>query len=93
MPPLPIHPRPRPASPEGAGGKKKPRNPRTPRLWAFDITAPGVVQKQGWPSPNGGRLVIGLQGLQRFDSLAVDAAGNICVATLISGCISVISPE
>jgi gluconolactonase len=63
------------------------------RLWAFDITAPGVVQKQGWPSPNGGRLVIGLPGLQRFDSLAVDAAGNICVATLISGCISVISPD
>jgi gluconolactonase len=63
------------------------------RLWAFDITAPGEVKKQGWPSPNGGRLVIGLPGLQRFDSLAVDATGNICVATLISGCISVISSD
>ena len=30
------------------------------RLWAFDITEPGVVKKQGWPSPHGGRLVIGL---------------------------------
>ena len=38
------------------------------RLWAFDITAPGVVNKQGWPSPNGGRLVTGLGGFQRFDS-------------------------
>ena len=46
------------------------------RLWAFDITAPGVVNKQGWPSPNGGRLVTGLGGFQRFDSLAVDAAGE-----------------
>jgi gluconolactonase len=63
------------------------------RVWAFDITAPGVVKKESWPSPNGGRLVIGLRGFQRFDSLAVDAAGNICVATLITGCISVISPD
>jgi gluconolactonase len=63
------------------------------RLWAFDIAAPGAVRKQGWPSPNGGRLVAGLGGFQRFDSLAVDAAGNICVATLITGCISVIAPD
>jgi gluconolactonase len=63
------------------------------RLWAFDITVPGVVTKQGWPAPSGGRLVAGLGGFQRFDSLAVDAAGNICVATLITGCISVIAPD
>ena len=63
------------------------------RLWAFDITEPGAVKKQGWPSPHGGRLVIGLPGLQRFDSLAVDAAGNICVATLLTGAISVIAPD
>ena len=64
----------------------------TARLWAFPVTAPGVVEKQGSPSPHGGRLVCGLPGFQRFDSLAVDTAGNICVATLMSGCISVISP-
>ena len=63
------------------------------RLWAFDITEPGAVKRQGWPSPNGGRLVAGLGGFQRFDSLAVDAAGHICVATLITGCISVIAPD
>jgi gluconolactonase len=63
------------------------------RLWAFDIAEPGVVHKQGWPSPNGGRLVAGLPGFQRLDSLAVDASGNVCVATLISGCISVIAPD
>ncbi len=63
------------------------------RLWAFDIAEPGVVKKQGWPSPHGGRLVAGLGGFQRFDSLAVEASGNICVATLITGAISVIAPD
>ena len=65
----------------------------TARLWAFDVTAPGVVAKRGFPSPHGGRLVCGLPGFQRFDSLAVEASGNICVATLITGCISVIAPD
>jgi gluconolactonase len=51
------------------------------------------VRKHGWPSPNGGRLVTGLGGFQRFDSLAEDAARNICVATLITGCVSVIAPD
>jgi gluconolactonase len=63
------------------------------RLWAFDILAPGVVRKEPWPSPHGGRLVAGVGGYQRFDSLAVDAAGRICVATLINGGITVISPD
>jgi len=65
----------------------------TSRLWAFDVTGPGSVAKAPFPSPNGGRLVCGLPGYQRFDSLKVDAAGNICVATLISGHITVISPD
>ena len=65
----------------------------TARLWAFPVAGPGVVEKLGYPSPHGGRLVCGLPGFQRFDSLAVDAGGNICVATLVTGCISVISPE
>jgi gluconolactonase len=65
----------------------------TGRLWAFDITAPGVVAKAPFPSPHGGRLMHGLGGFQRFDSLAVDALGNVCVATLIDGSISVIAPD
>ena len=65
----------------------------TARLWAFDLVGAGRAAKQGFPSPHGGRLVCGLGGFQRFDSLAVDAAGNICVATLVTGCISVIAPD
>jgi hypothetical protein len=32
-------------------------------------------------------------GYQRFDSLAVDSADNICVATLINGGITAFSPD
>ena len=63
------------------------------RLWAFDIVAPGVLRKEPWPSPHGGRLVAGVGGYQRFNSLALDAEGRICVATLINGGITVISPD
>ena len=63
------------------------------RLWAFDLEAPGRIRKAGWPSPHGGRLVYTAgNSYERFDSLAVEASGNICVATLINGGISVISP-
>jgi gluconolactonase len=63
------------------------------RLWAFDIVAPGIVKKDPWPSPHGGRIVAGMGGYQRFDSLAVQADGRIAVATLINGGITVISPD
>lgn len=65
----------------------------TGRLWAFDLEAPGVPIRHPFPSPNGGRLVCGLEGYQRFDSLAVEASGNICVATIITSCVTVISPD
>ncbi|MGC2414456.1 MAG: SMP-30/gluconolactonase/LRE family protein [Stellaceae bacterium] len=63
------------------------------RLWAFAIEAPGIVKKEPWPSPHGGHLIAGMGGYQRFDSLAVQADGRICVATLINGGITVISPD
>ena len=65
----------------------------TGRLWALDLDAPGRIVRQAFPSPFGGRLLCGLGGFQRFDSLAVTAAGNICVATLVSGKITVVTPQ
>jgi len=62
---------------------------QTGRLWAFDIEAPGVLKKQPWPSPHGGRLVNRTHGYRSLDSLALDAAGNICVATLMDPGISI----
>lgn len=65
------------------------------RLWAFEVTGPGKVRRETWPSPQGGRMIAAAPGghYQRFDSMAVDALGNICVATLLHGGISVISPD
>lgn len=65
------------------------------RIWAFDITAPGRVHKERWPSPHGGRMLIAAPGghYQRFDSMAIDAQGQLCVATLIHGGITVVSPD
>jgi gluconolactonase len=65
----------------------------TSRLWAYDVLEPGVVRKLHYPSPNGGRLVCGLPGYQKFDSLALEANGNICVATFVTGYFTVISPS
>lgn len=64
------------------------------RLWAFDIVGPGEVRKDQ-PTPHGGRLLYrggGTGVYHRFDSLAVEAGGNICIATLIEGGITVVSP-
>ena len=65
------------------------------RLWAFDVTGPGQVARQPWPSPQGARLVCAAPGgfYQRFDSIAVDALGNILVATLLHGGVTVVSPD
>jgi gluconolactonase len=65
----------------------------TARVWAFDLEAPGVARRHPFPSPHGGRLLHGLGGAARFDSLAVDGEGNVCVATLLTGCITVIAPD
>ncbi|MBN8890066.1 MAG: SMP-30/gluconolactonase/LRE family protein [Rhodospirillales bacterium] len=64
----------------------------TARLWAFELDSPGVARKHAM-APHGGRLVAGLGGYQMFDSLKVDAAGNICVATLVTGAVTVIAPD
>lgn len=56
-------------------------------LWAFEITQPGHLA-DGPP-----RMVNNLAGAQRLDSLALEANGNICVATIGEGGISVFDPD
>lgn len=65
------------------------------RVYAFDVVAPGVIQRAPFPSHTGGRVLAacGEHRLQRFDSLAVDAAGNVNVATLVHGGITTVPPE
>jgi len=63
----------------------------TGRVFKRRIVGPGQLE----PTMPGDTSVVlcGLPGLQLFDSLAVDGAGNVCVATLVNGGITVISPE
>jgi gluconolactonase len=66
---------------------------RTSRIWQFDIEGPGKVKRLPFPSPNGGALLGGLPVYRLFDSLAVDAGGNVCVASLMEGGITVFPPD
>lgn len=59
----------------------------TGRIWERDLVAPGTPDSSSSP-----RVLCGLPGHQLLDSLAVDGDGNVCVATLVSGCITVVSP-
>ncbi len=65
------------------------------RLIAFDLEAPGVIAGSGGKRVRGhrGRCLHGAPGLQYFDSLAVEADGRICVATIHNGGITVIPPD
>lgn len=65
----------------------------TGRLWAFDLAGPGEIRRQPFPSPHGGRLVVGLGGYNRFDSIATDSEGSVCVATLVAGAITIVRPD
>ena len=58
----------------------------TGRLWGFDISEPGVIDGTR-------RMLAQIPDYHMFDSLAVDVEGNICVATLITGGITVHSPD
>lgn len=64
----------------------------TGRVYAWDVPEPGVAAGAGLLPPHGD-LLVGLEGLQFFDSLAVDGAGNVCVATLSNGGITIASSD
>ena len=64
----------------------------TGRVWCWEVESPGRL-RQGGPGPAGGTLLHGLPGFQRLDSMAVDAEGDVCVATLETGGITVLSPD
>lgn len=58
----------------------------TGRLWAYPLAGPGQID-----SSKARRLLNGRQGFFMFDSLAVDANGDVCVATLMDGGITTLS--
>jgi gluconolactonase len=62
----------------------------TGRVYAWNITAPGEVERNVAGAT--GAMICGLPHMQLFDSLAIDGDGNVVVATLVTGALSVISP-
>jgi gluconolactonase len=63
----------------------------TQKLWAFDVAAPGKLEPFAFGRR--GRVVCTLPGHQLLDSLAVEANGNICAATLLNGGITTFAPD
>ncbi|OWT58983.1 SMP-30/gluconolactonase/LRE family protein [Candidimonas nitroreducens] len=66
------------------------------RVWAWRLKGPGQLADPvtaSNQSPHGSRLIHISPVFARFDSLAVEANGNICVGTLHHGGISVCRPE
>lgn len=63
----------------------------TGRLWALDIVGEGELKEPETMVP--GRLVLTMPDYMLFDSLAVQEDGRVCVATLISGGLTIIDPE
>lgn len=64
----------------------------TGRIWHYAITAPGeIAPTQGLGVDR--LLYTAPGGYELYDSLAIDAEGNICVASLITGGIRTISPQ
>ncbi|MET0325955.1 MAG: SMP-30/gluconolactonase/LRE family protein [Ilumatobacteraceae bacterium] len=60
------------------------------RLTQRDVVSPGVLAPP--PPADPSVCLYGFPGLQLLDSLAVDSAGNVCVATILNGGVSVVSP-
>jgi len=65
----------------------------TGRLWAWDVTGPGEVTGSNPVGAGGGATLLDPGGHMLFDSLAVDGEGWVCVATLIHGGITAVSPD
>jgi gluconolactonase len=66
----------------------------TGRLWVYDLAGPGEIKRVAGKLPwQRGRMLFAAPHFSVLDSLAVDAAGNICVADIPSGVITVVSPE
>ena len=61
------------------------------RLWAFDVTSPGELKLPEGFIP--GRVICNLPGYQFLDSLAVEAGGKVCVATIFNGGITAFDPD
>ena len=61
------------------------------RLWGFDVASVGVLGPTVGFAP--GHVICNLPGYQLLDSLAVEAGGKVCVATIINGGVTAFDPN
>ena len=64
----------------------------TGRVWAVPLEAPGRAVKPDLAFVPG-RLILAPGGMRYFDSLAVEAGGRVCVATIFDGGISIAAAD
>ncbi len=62
------------------------------RLYEWELSGPGEIAGYFGPEHRG-TLLADPEGGPLFDSLAVDADGNVCVATIRNGGITIVSPN
>ncbi|MEU6040801.1 SMP-30/gluconolactonase/LRE family protein [Actinomadura sp. NPDC047616] len=66
----------------------------TARVWWWDVTAPGEIKGgRSLGGSGGGNFLYTAPDYTNFDSLGVDAHGNVCVASMVHAGISVIAPS
>jgi gluconolactonase len=66
----------------------------TGRIWVYDIISPGQVERNGGFMPwDRGRLLYASNIYSMFDSMAIEASGNICLGDIPHGGITVITPQ
>ena len=63
----------------------------TGRVFQRTVSSPGELAPASMIDPS--VVLCGLPGLQLLDSLAVDGEGNVCVATLVNGGVTVIAAD
>lgn len=66
----------------------------TARAWYYDVAQPGVIRGGATAfAPGEANFLYGSPRYEGFDSMALEASGNLCIATLFGGCITVLSPD
>lgn len=66
----------------------------TARVWWWDVTGPGeILGGRSLAGSGGGNFLYTPGEMINFDSLGVEADGNICVASMVRPGISVVSPD
>ncbi|MFE7215622.1 SMP-30/gluconolactonase/LRE family protein [Streptomyces sp. NPDC057611] len=66
----------------------------TARVWWWEVTAPGEIKGgRSLAGSGGGNFLYTASDYTNFDSLGVEAGGNVCVASMIHAGISVVRPD